>query len=1818
MTSPRALLLAALLLLPAAVKAEYGLAERSAEDELGLAPAGDAAPETAFPGASFLKFDPDLWNEARDAVESGQEPGVPPVVSTATLTSPQRPVEEAPGFINVDLPYESGLSIAGRKLIRVKVQETRRKSAQRARELGVPQQQRDFEMHQELQVKIKGKVGRKIAVNVDFDDTKDDKKDISVVYTGDPEEVVQEAAFGDIVLSLPSTKFVSYSKQIFGVRTKLKYKNAQFMAVGSRTKGVTETKRFNGNVKTERREITDTAYARRRYYNISFVPGRAIRANTVAVFRDDRNGFNNINPNTDAGDFVSTSTFNGSFDQLVEGTDYALDLSRGLLILTREAAVDTVLAISYDYMDGASLASVSAHPGLVTLFKTPDDLPISPGASPSDVGDQREMKTFYSLGRTRIVPDNGRGNFIFKTQDLNRLDNQVFLNDPASSRLAYPATVEMDFTNGRFNIVVPVLVDTFTTTTHKLYDPSPEHKFSFVVEYSYKELSYIIKPNIVFGSERVTLNGRPLGRDVDYFLDYDSGYLTFFDSENIDETSQIEVTYEFAPFGGQLGETLVGARTELDLVPGRFKAGSTFLYNFAPKPTLVPDIRSTPNSLLVMEADTQLKDWKIPFTPANLSLEAEVATSKEDPNLFGRALVDSMEGVKQEVQAVMGPEAWKPSANPLPTTNGVSRPDSLWTSLSDEQVELKQLIPNISEERGKDKVRLLTMPYSMFHRTGGSPGDPEAVSVVQSISKAGLDFSRRLSLELWVKGANNGSTDPLQNGTDVNLCVDIGQFNENADGDPGLDSEDTNRDGGLNFGEDVGWFFQAGDNGLRDGGLTVGAGNNRLDTEDLDGDGALRGADQAVRTGLPLFCFNTDNGSAASTLIDPSVHMVNPATGSPLDDKPAGFDLNFTGWRLISVPITVSESEKTEFQAVKQVRVTMYNNNGGGTNAVAGTIQVGKLSFIGTTWERPEILPVASGTMTITAVNNVDDPGYGSLLNDEAYKDLYGDEAENRTREQALALRYELTPGSTATTRQIFQNSRDFSEHRNLRFFVQVPPGRDYSGMEFALQLGNETDYYEYRMPLEFGHVGFWRMEDIRLRDLNGDGTPDVMSPTNPAATFRVVGSPSFQRIGQMKLVLLNGSGGTVDSELWVNEIHVTGARKRKGRAQRFAGSLYWPNWMDASAEVLEKDRDFQTLTEQVLNQDRRDAWATASFHRLSWLALNGNASKSETTTPAVFRTGTSDLVSLLAEGREVAVTGRGDGSITLPHLPEVGFAYDKNLTQSTTRGEDRNKDTYTGSLNYNVPVKPDILPGRFLSLNPLPQNVFIKYTRINAFLSVTPSTAVFSSTDTAFNASRTVEMTDEWSAKTDLAPWSGLSFVPNVTWRKVREQRRFSEETLAVFPAFSPARAYQKAESQSIGYSGSWRIKSWLEPRFDGEITGGENNTQPTASSVTAFNVKLVERSARSNLYWNFRMADLLPNFKPTRSLRLDSSWRLENGDAYENVLKDNNDWKRVRPFALRKIERKGGGRMYGLLAPLDLSGTGGRLRTLTARNTERTSLDWTPFDWLDFRGRVEPLRTLRLTTTLTITEDHRETGEAIQDVSTVVWPDVLVSIRDTERMLRLDRWMANSQLNLRTNKKDTKTFGEEFRRDNSLGSDYHFMLRERFDVFMSYGVTDGFARNERLQVLTAKSNGYNHFIQVGTKLWGWQVTPRADFRGDKSVDAAGRATQDTTIVGLSAIMRLDKAYPRGFRIPFTKKVYENVNRLILDAKAGLEKKKSSIDIERNNTDTYSADMTGTWEISRNFRLSFGGGFSVVENRVRKEDGLMSYNLNSELVINF
>ena len=78
------------------------------------------------------------------------------------------------------MPFDSKLQLSGRKLIGVNysgVIYDNEESGKRANSS-------DFSMEQELQMKIKGSVGDRLELNVDFDDTQDDKKDIYILYKG--------------------------------------------------------------------------------------------------------------------------------------------------------------------------------------------------------------------------------------------------------------------------------------------------------------------------------------------------------------------------------------------------------------------------------------------------------------------------------------------------------------------------------------------------------------------------------------------------------------------------------------------------------------------------------------------------------------------------------------------------------------------------------------------------------------------------------------------------------------------------------------------------------------------------------------------------------------------------------------------------------------------------------------------------------------------------------------------------------------------------------------------------------------------------------------------------------------------------------------------------------------------------------------------------------------------------------------------------------------------------------------------------------------------------------------------------------------------------------------------------------------------------------------------------------------------------------------------------------------------------------------------------------------------------------------------------
>ena len=124
------------------------------------------------------------WNEMRQLIETGQPLSGPLPSEIAVSTGPigrfAPAIPPPPGF-TVQMPYESRLTVSGRKTIGMIYRSTQYSNSSYATTQGVPTGQSSFELQQSLQVRINGQIGRKVTVNVDFDDTKTDKKDISIV-----------------------------------------------------------------------------------------------------------------------------------------------------------------------------------------------------------------------------------------------------------------------------------------------------------------------------------------------------------------------------------------------------------------------------------------------------------------------------------------------------------------------------------------------------------------------------------------------------------------------------------------------------------------------------------------------------------------------------------------------------------------------------------------------------------------------------------------------------------------------------------------------------------------------------------------------------------------------------------------------------------------------------------------------------------------------------------------------------------------------------------------------------------------------------------------------------------------------------------------------------------------------------------------------------------------------------------------------------------------------------------------------------------------------------------------------------------------------------------------------------------------------------------------------------------------------------------------------------------------------------------------------------------------------------------------------------
>lgn len=1663
-----------------------------------LSPA-KSKPSFTASAPEVMPFKRDQWLKVKNNQEHFQEA--------------QKKLEEG---IEFNLPYESKLNISGRKMINIKTGKVKYAHPDLKTIQGTPLGVTDrLDMQQELQVKIKGKVGPKITVNIDYDDTKEDKKDISVVYKGDPEEVVQEAAFGDIDLTLPQTEFVSYNKKLFGGRidtlpVSTDNNKLRVMAIGSRTKGVTETKRFKGNTTFEKRELFDTQYIRRKYYKIYPVDTATatdlpIASGSVEIYIDNRIGTDNNNATIKDARDVNGVVYNGYFEKQNAGIDYTVDYRTGVITFNKAIGSNYIIAVDYKRPDGTWLSSGTAIKfNTLQMIKDEYETPIT-----------REMKNYYNLGSTKIVNDPNK--FIIKIMDLNRNE----LNSGA-----YPYEVDFDFGTIRFLNDTP-----FDPPFPDVYINIPNHHFLIYVEYLHSVKTYSLRPGLVQKSETVKLNGDTLIRDEDYFIDYEIGLLTFLKDAAITDDTEIEVDYEYMPFGGQFQQTIVGARTEYEYADS-FTLGSTVLYNWSTPPGSIPDVRSTPESILVLEGDSKLKlrpekigKWNL--QGLNIDLGAELAQSKYNPDIFGKAMVDNMEGSE--------------------IADTVSTDRTLWRlgSLSQDQLlrgklewangdEDKKTINTNTVEEGRDQT--LDLNYTLAENDSWA-------SLVYPISSAGVDYSKYSYLQFWIYGDGAGER----------LNVDLGRVSEDADGKGGFDrdimsngyvvwpkgspkTEDINGNGLLDVDEDKGWEYVNIDNTI----TLIGAGNGRLDSEDLDGDGILN-----------------------------TVESIATANNT--------INVTWTGWQQVIIPLNINASNLTAWQNIKHIR--FWLNRGVYS---AHTLRLAKIEIVGNRWDKPIVN--GAGTMDISVMSNEDNSEI-SLKDNGDYSWLYRDTVNKDMDEnQTLVMKYtNLGSEVDAYTKRQLSKSLDFSKHMKLRLFVHG----ENNGDDFYIRVGsNDDNYYEYRQIIN------WKGWELISIDL-------------PEGFTTIKGMPSLTNILMIRLGII-GQGAAGESEIWVDEIHLTEPKEEVGLAQKYSIDSTYKDWGTLNAKYRSVSDKFSMVGVPKVNQDVTARNVSGTLTKLHIKEVNMptkfNWDKTTTVTPSTFRTELSSQV----EGRVIADNFNVQTALNKGDLPQLGFSFIRNNLDSNLQQKITKTNIYGTTLVYGN--KPPVWKPLTLVL---PDNFNSYYNRIHAYtyydgsLKKNPGYEdLFEQTDDwsispsyifQFNAKSKSEATKTVAGKigninsgikstSGTAGASGylnrLTLTPSYKRRRTAETKKFYDEITF---------KRNKSDSQIAGLNTTIELFKWFNPTFRYSINTNETYNV-TASS------KNVSRTSTMEMMNMLKMKDLW-SWRPLDSLSINSRYKVDEGDIYDNVEAQ---YTTMNKLFIRTQLGSG-----------DLKSTN---QLITFENTAR----WLPFDFLNLKGGWRPFKTIDTTTKYTKSNEHRMTTGTPYDSFSKTFPDITLIIRELESFPALSVFLEASQLELKYYLKTLDKIDISLTKEDSQGAKWRGKLFKKYTLLLNLDQTKAKETDPTGSILrNSLTNNKGSQVNFRTQS-NFIYVLSYDDRIQSEKDRYGIIIRKEYTRTPAVKMEKDLEFPKGLRIPFTKKVWQLKNLIHLATAFKAIILRSNVADKNNNT--YTGSTSVDYNVSYNFVVTLGLDASMVKN-IQKEmeiNDYYAYGANFKLLIRF
>jgi len=498
----------------------------------------------------------------------------------------------------------------------------------------------NFKMKQTQRFTVKGNIGQKVNVFVDQDSERpfDFENAIRLEYKGFEDEIIESIEAGNVSLSLPASRFVTFSAKnsgLFGIKANMRLGNLKMTMIASQEKGQKKKLTISGGATSEENKINDYEYRAGTYFflnyffrkqfknvdqngNHKYDPRRAIKR--IEVYKSEvgyqskigegaiygwaiahPEGANPQHPDTST---VDQNHYNGYFMRL-DQTEYFIEPDLGYIALNQPLRKGEVLAVAYEDSSGNKVGDIDyqgvaeGRPIILQMLRTKNPLA-------SDYTWDLEWKNVYYLGTRNINKDGFELKIYYKPPSG---DPQETVQGPDGKPISYLQIFGLDRRNlngdpvpdnlldddpniinwARGELIFPDLepfnsdklppdkrVAAIYDTTDYQYI-TQHSNFYISVSAKVRQTTYSLGFNVIEGSEEIILNGRRLQPGRDYIIDYFTGNLTILDEEASDPNASLEISYESNQLFQINRKTILGARWDYQLFNNSF-IGGTFLY----------------------------------------------------------------------------------------------------------------------------------------------------------------------------------------------------------------------------------------------------------------------------------------------------------------------------------------------------------------------------------------------------------------------------------------------------------------------------------------------------------------------------------------------------------------------------------------------------------------------------------------------------------------------------------------------------------------------------------------------------------------------------------------------------------------------------------------------------------------------------------------------------------------------------------------------------------------------------------------------------------------------------------------------------------------------------------------------------------------------------------------------------------------------------------------------------------------------------------------------------------------------------------------